>query len=182
MMFMFSKQNYSKCNLKEFKVVGCKNPSEKEPQPQLFTSNIFAENSVVAKSKFSKLLKDQFKIKATNTVIVRLEEIEQDNDFEVKNYGIRFTYRTRTGLCNAYKEVRHINRVLAVQDLYTEFGSKHKLKKHEFYIIEVKQLADDEVTKSRVLPYVGKDVKFPVFFKQSNTDAEVVPVSTNIFN
>lgn len=179
---MFSKQNYSKCSLKEFKITGCRSPSEKEPQPQLFTSNVFAENSVVAKSKFSKLLKDQFKIKATSTVIARVEEIEQDSDFKIRNYGIKFTYRTRTGLCNGYKEIRHINRVLAVQDLNNEFGSKHKLKKHEFYIIEVKQLSDDEVTKSRVLPYVGQDVRFPVFFKQSNTDAEVVPASANIFN
>lgn len=178
----FSKNNYSKSNVKEFKVYGCKKPSEKEPQPQLFTATIFAPNSVVAQSKFFKIMTKQYKIKASNGLIAKIEEVEQDNDFVVKNYGIRFTYRTVTGLCNAYKEIRHINKTLAIESLYNEFGSKHKLNHHEFYIVEVKQLSDDEVTKSRVLSYVGKDVKFPIFFKESNTDAEVVPISTNIFN
>lgn len=178
----FSKRNYGECSTKEFKILACQKPSEKDPQPQLFETTIFAENSVVAKSKFSKLLKNQFKLKATNTVIAKIEEIKQDNDYVMKTYGIKFVYRTRTGLCNGYKEIRHINRTLAVHDLYIEFGSKHKIQKHGFHIVEIKQLSDDEVTKSKVLPYVGAEVKFPVFFKESNTDAEVVPISTDIFN
>lgn len=178
----FSKSNHSKNNITEFRIHGCKKPSQKEPHPQLFSSIVFAPNSVVAQSKFFKMTTKQYKIKPTNGVIAKIEEVEQDNDFVVKNYGIKFTYRTRTGLCNAYKEIRHINRVLAVESLYNEFGSKHKLNQNEFYIIEVKQLADEEVTKSKVLSYVGKDVKFPIFFKESNTDAEVVPTTVSIFN
>lgn len=178
----FSKQNYTKTNIKEFRITGCRTPSEKEPQPQLFTTTVFAPNAVIAQSRFFKLMSKQFKIKATNGTVARTEEVEQDKDFEIKTYGIRFVYRTRTGLCNGYKEIRHINRVLAVHNLYTEFGSKHKLKQHDFSIIEVRKLAAHEITKSKILPYVGVDVKFPVFFKKANTDAEVVPVSTNIFN
>lgn len=178
----FSKRNYSTCSTKEFRIMGCKKPSEEEPSPQLFSATVFAPNSVVAQSRFFRILNNQFKIKAKNGVIVKIEEVEQDNDFAIKNYGITFTYMTRTGLCNGYKEVRNINRAMAIHDLYTDFGSKHKLKKNQFYIVEIKQLADDEVTKGKILPYIGKDVKFPVFFKQPNTDLEVVPVSADIFN
>lgn len=178
----FSKRNYAKSNIKEYRVHGCKKPSEKEPQPQLFAATIFARNTVIAQSMFFKLLTKQYKIKATNGTIARIEEVAQDSDFEVKNYGITFTYRTRTGLCNGYKEVRHINRALAVQSFMNEFGSKHKLNQHEIYIVDIKQLSDEEVTKSKVLPYVGKDVKFPVFHKVPNTKAEVVPTSVDIFN
>jgi len=178
----FSKQNYGISTTKEFRITGCKKPSEKEPSPQLFTSTVFAPNSVVAQSKFFRMLTTQFKIKARHGVVVRIEEVEQDSDFVIKNYGITFTYRTRTGLCNGYKEVRHISRASAIHDLYTEFGSKHKLKQHEFYVVDIKQLADEEVTKSKILSYVGKDVKFPVFCKQPNVDLEVVPVSADIFN
>lgn len=178
----FSKQNYAKCTTKEFNITGCKKPSEQEPHPQLFTANVFAPNSVVAQSKFFRMLTNQYKIKAKNGAIVRVEEVQQDDDFTVKNYGITFTYRTRTGLCNGYKEIRHLNRALAIHDLYMQFGSKHKLKQGDFYIVEIKQLADDEVTKSRILSYVGKDVKFPVFHKESNVEAETVPVTADIFN
>lgn len=179
---LFSKRNYGSTNVKEFRVYGCKRPSEGEPQPQVFVSTLFAPNTVVAQSRFFRLMSKQYKIKATNGVVIKIEEVEQDSDFVMKNYGIRFTYRSRTGLLNGYKEIRHINRVLAVASLHNEFGSKHKLNNHEIYIIEVKQIADDEVSKSRILSYVGKDVRFPIFNKESNTDAETVPVSVDIFN
>lgn len=178
----FSKKNYSKTNVKEFRIHGSKLPTEKEPSPQVFVSSVFAPNSVVAESRFFKLLNKQYKIKATKGVVIKIEEVEQDNDYVMKNYGIKFLYRTRTGLLNGYKETRHINRVLAVSSFYNEFGSKHKLNSHEIYIISVDQLADEDVTKTRVLSFVGKDVKFPIFNKESNTDAEVVPVTLNIFN
>lgn len=178
----FSKRNYGYTDIKEFRIHGCRKPTESEPSPQVFVSSVFATNSVVAQSKFFKLLNAQYKIKASNGCIIKIEEVEQDNDFSVKNYGIKFIYRTRTGLLNGYKEVRHINRTLAISSFYNEFGSKHKLRNDDFSIIEIRQLADDEVTKSRILSFVGKDVKFPIFNRNPNTDDEVVPASVDIFN
>lgn len=179
---LFSKRNYGYTNVKEFKIHGSKLPTDKEPSPQIFVSTIFAPNSVVAESKFFKLMNKQYKIKATKGVVLKCEEVSQDNDFVLKNYGIKFVYRSRTGLLNGYREIRHVNRVLAVSSFYNEFGSKHKLRNDEFFIIEVNQIADEDVTKERVLSYVGKDVKFPIFNKESNTTAEFVSASTNIFN
>lgn len=179
---LFSKKDYSNSTISEFKIQGTRKPTAKDPQPQLFVANVFAPNSVVAESKFWKILNKQYKIKQSNGIIARNEVVEQDKDCVVKNYGINFTYRTRTGLLNGYKEFRHITRTLAVETLYNEFGSKHKLNQHEFYIVSIKQLEDSEVTKARILSYVGKDVHFPIFLKDSNTKAETVPVSTNIFN
>lgn len=181
-MLDFSKKDYSKTNIKEFCVYGSKLPSVKEPSPQVFVSTIFAPNTVVAESRYFKLLNKQYKIKATKGAIIKIEEVEEKKDFSMKNYGIKFLYRSRTGLLNGYKETRHVSRVLAVSSFYNEFGSKHKLNSHEIYIISVDQLADEDVTKARILSFVGKDVKFPIFNNESNTDADVVPVSVNIFN
>lgn len=178
----FSKIDYARTAIKEYKVYGCRTPTEKEPRPQIFASTIFAIDTVYAQARFLKLINKQHKVKATDALIVRVEEVPQDNDFELKNYGIRFVYRTRSGLQNAYKEIRHVNRTLAVSDLYQEFGSRHKIPSELIYIFEVKQLADDEVTKAKVLSYMGEDVMFPVFFKVPNTDADVVPASADIFN
>ncbi|KAI4290742.1 large subunit ribosomal protein L18Ae [Pancytospora philotis] len=178
----FSKVNYAATPIKEFRVHGCKTPSESVPQPQIFASTIFAIDSVYAQSKFLKLLNKQHGIKSTAATILRVEEVEQDNDFELKNYGIRFTYKTRSGLQNAYKEIRHINRALAVADLMQEFGSRHKVRAGLIYIISVEQLADEAVTKTKVLSYIGKDVMFPVFLKVPNTETDIVPETTKIFN
>ncbi len=38
--------------MKEFQVVGRKLPSDKDPQPKLFRMRLFADNEVIAKSRF----------------------------------------------------------------------------------------------------------------------------------
>lgn len=178
----FSKIDYSATPIKEYKVYGCRTPSATEPQPQIFASSIFAKDTVYAQARFLKLINKQYKIKATNATILRVEEVEQDKDMELKNYGIKFVYRTRAGLQNAYKEVRHVNRVLAVSGLNQEFGARHKIASHEIYIYDVRQLKDEEVKKAKILSYMGDDVMFPVFLKVPNTEAEVVPATADIFN
>lgn len=178
----FSKVDYSVTPIKEYRIHGCKTPTEAEPRPQIFASTVFAIDSVYAQSRFLKLINKQHGIKSTATTILRVEEVPQDNDFVLKNYGINFTYKTRSGLQNAYKEVRHINRALAIADLLQEFGSCHKVRACCIYIIGIKELADEEVTKTKVLSYMGKDVMFPVFHKVPNTDADIVPETVEIFN
>lgn len=178
----FSKVDYSTTQIKEYRVSACKTPSVKEPQPQVFSATVFAKNSVFAQARMLKMLNKQYKMKPSNTVIIETREIEEDTDFTFKNYGIKFVYRTKSGLCNGYKEIRHINRVLAVSDLYQEFGSKHKLSSSKIFVYEIRQLADEEVTKTKILSYMGEDTAFPVFDKVPNTEAEVVSVNYNIFD
>lgn len=178
----FSKVDYSKTSIGEYRVTACRTPTEKEPQPQIFSSTVFAKNAIFAQARMLKLLNAQYKIKPTGAVIVETREVRQSDDLELKNYGIKFLYRTRSGLQNAYKEIRHCNRVLAVSDLHQEFGSRHKIPSHLIYIIEVKQLEDDEVTKTKILSYMGNDVMFPVFLKVPNTEVDVVSSKANIFN
>jgi len=143
-------------------------------------STIFAKNTVIARSIFFKLLSKQHKIKSSHGEILKIEEVEQDSDFVIKNYGISFIYRTRTGLQNAYKEFRHVNTVCAISALHQEFGSRHKVKHTDIYIISIKKLADNEVTKPKTLTYAGADVMYPVFLKISNTNKTFVPTTQNI--
>lgn len=178
----FSKIDYSDCGLKEFKLWGCKSPNEKEPVPSIFVSTIFAKNFVIARSIFFKLLKQQYKIKATQGRIVKYEELKPENDFKVKNYRISFVYKTRTGLQNGYKEIRHISRPCAVNMMYQEFGSRHKIKQSDIYIIEVQEISDEECTKAKCLAYSAPGVKYPVFKKVSNSERHFNFTTENIFN
>lgn len=178
----FSKINYTSTPIKEYRVYGCKEVTEKEPQPQIFASTVFAVDTVYAKARFLQLMNKQHGLKARRVAVLRVEEVPQDSDMELKNYSITFTYKACDGMHNARKEVRNVSRVLAVTDLLREFGSLHKLKANLIYIIEVRQIPDSEVTKARILSYVGKDVMFPVFYKVPNTEAELVPASADIFS
>ncbi len=178
---IYSKINYSKSPLKEYKVFASKIPTEKEPIPQVYSANVFVKNVCYARAAMQKMLTKQYKIKPSGCLILDIKEVPQENDFVFRNYGIKFTYRTKSGIQNAYKEVRNMNRVLAVSDLICEFGSRHKVKANAIKIIEVKQISDNEVTKARVLSYIGEDVMFPVFHKVPNTVAECVPADTKLF-
>lgn len=178
----FSKLDYTATPLKEYRVHGCRRPSEKEPQPQIFVATVFAINTVFARSRFAQMVCKQHKIKSTECEILRIEEVPQDNDFELKNYGIDVVYRAKNVLQNAYKEVRHINRVLAVAELQKEFGARHRVKASQVFVRSIRVLGDDEVTKPHVLSYIGEEVAFPVFFHVPNTTKEFVPATTEVFN
>ncbi|KAI5152528.1 large subunit ribosomal protein L18Ae [Enteropsectra breve] len=178
----FSPVDYSVTPIKEFRIHGSRKCTEQERSPQVFAATIFEKDSVKAKSAFFRMLDKQYKIKATKGVILRVEEIKEEENFELKNYAINFVYRTKAGLSNGYKEIRHISKVLAIADLYQEFGSSHKVKSYSINISSIKEIADDEVTKVKILSYTGRDVSFPVFKKVSNTKKEYVSVNTEIFN
>lgn len=178
----FSKKNYTNVGLKEFTLYGSKAPTEKEPVPTVYKSNVFARNSVVAQSIFAKLMATQYKIKSTALVVLKCEEVKQDDDFVVKNYRIQFVYRTKTGLQNGYKEIRHVNRVCAVSTMFQEFGSRHKVQKHEISIVSVEAFDASEATKPKCLTYSAENLKFPVFKKIPNVKRDFVPVTQKIFN
>lgn len=178
----FSKIDYSTTLIKEYRVHGCRRPSEREPQPQIFVSTLFAINPVFARASFAKLLNKQHKIKQTECEILNIEEVPQDDDFELKNYGIDFVYRTKNGLQNGYKETRNINKVLAVWDLYQEVGTHHKIPHSQVSILNIRVLKDEEVKKAKILSYTGNDVAFPVFGSHPNTKKEYVPHTVDIFN
>ena len=178
----FSKVDYTNIHLKEYCIYGSKIPTEALPSPTIYKSNLFARNSVIAKSLFAKLMNKQYKLKASQMVVLKCEEVEQDKDFKVKNYRIDFVYRTRTGMHNAYKEIRHINKVNAVSTMHQEFGSRHKLKASDMSIISVKEITAEEATKPKCLTYSAEGVKYPLFKKIPNSKKHFVPVTEEIFN
>lgn len=179
---LYSKIDYSVAPIKEYRAFISKKPTTTEPIPQVFASTIFAKNVCLARASIEKLLKNQYKIKPDDAVVLEIKEIEQERDFVFRNYGIKFTYKTKSSLQNGYKEIRNMNRVLAVSDLYQEFGAGNKIKSCFINIIEVNELPDDKVTKTRVLSYLGDNVMFPIFYKVPNTEQDCVPASIDLFN
>ncbi|ORD98686.1 ribosomal prt L18A [Hepatospora eriocheir] len=181
-MFKFSKIDYSKPIVNEYVVKGCKELTNEEPNPQVYFMTVYAKNVVLAEKAFRDHLNQQCKIKSSKAVKISCEEVEQESDFVVKNYGIDFVYQTPTGKHNAHKEIRAINKCCAITTLYQEFGSRHGIDSSKFFIREVYVIDDiSKLTRQKAITYSAENLKFPLFTKNSNTDKEFVPVGTKIF-
>ncbi|KAK4981127.1 60S ribosomal protein L20B, partial [Elasticomyces elasticus] len=72
----------------------------------MYRMRIFANNDVVAKSRFWYFLSKLRKIKKTNGEIVTLNKIAEKHPQKVKNFGIWIRYDSRSGTHNMYKEYR----------------------------------------------------------------------------
>merc|ERR1711879_58198 len=81
-----------KGDLKEYSIIGRKLPSAMEPNPKLFRQQIFAPDSVAAKSRFWKFLSYYQKINKKVGEIVECSEVHESHPGCVKNYGIWIRY------------------------------------------------------------------------------------------
>lgn len=103
-------------------------PSEANPTPKLYRMRIFANNDVVAKSRFWYFLSMLRKVKKTNGEIVSLNVIHEKRPQKVKNFGIWIRYDSRSGTHNMYKEYREMSRTAAVDSLYQDMAARHRAR------------------------------------------------------
>ncbi|RVD92535.1 ribosomal L18A [Tubulinosema ratisbonensis] len=170
--------------VKEFKVFGSKMPTEKEAFPQIFTMSLFAKNELIARSKFLKQLRIKHKIKSTSAVILKVEEqIEDLTNMTVKNYGIKFVFRSRKGsLQNMYKEFRAISRCDAVDSLFGDMASRHKVKSDDVFIVSINEKQKDELIRQKTIEFAEEGVYFPVFKKELIVKDDLVLKGTKLFD
>lgn len=83
----------------------------------------------------------------------------------VKNIGFWLKYRSRSGTHNMYKEYRALTISGAVRKLYDDMAGRHKAKKDNIHIIEVREIANHEVKRDRVKQFLTEGLKFKNPFK-----------------
>lgn len=155
-------------HMKEYKIAASRIPSNQHPCPQVYNATVYAINPVSAKSKLTKILTKQFKIKSTKTLIINLEKIEEENkNMTIKNYGISYVFKSKGKLINMYKEFRGLSRCDAVSMLYHDMAGRHNAHKDNVMIVEVKEVEIEELKRSNVIQFTG-EVRFPCFRKKSN--------------
>ncbi|AFN83475.1 ribosomal protein L18A [Encephalitozoon romaleae SJ-2008] len=164
---------------KEYRIHGSAMPTEGDPRPQIFVATIFTKNHVFAKAKFFKILEKKYKIKASKGLIINCERIPEPSFKEVQNYGIRFIYRSRSGVHNAYKECRAISRCGAVDHVLRELAGRHKLKRSAVDIISVEAIPFESLRRSKTMEFADENVEFPVFTKILNTKSLLIPSDYN---
>lgn len=148
--------------MKQYRVVGRKIPTEKEPDPQIFAMKLFAPNQVVAKSRFWYFVHTKSKMKKTTGEILDINELTEKNSRIVKNYGILLKYDSRSGTHNMYKEFRDTTLCGAVDQLYSEMAGRHRSRFRSIQIISTGIVKAADCKRPNVTQFHNSKIKFPL--------------------
>ncbi|GCB74115.1 large ribosomal subunit protein eL20 isoform X2 [Scyliorhinus torazame] len=148
--------------LKEYKVIGRRLPSTKEPNPALYRMRIFAPNHIVAKSRFWYFISLMKKLKKSAGEIVYCGLVFEKSPAKVKNFGIWLRYDSRSGTHNMYREYRDLTTAGAVTLCYRDMGARHRARAHSIQIMKVEEIPSSKCRRPAVKQFHNSKIKFPL--------------------
>ncbi|KAK9478414.1 ribosomal L18ae/LX protein domain-containing protein [Lipomyces japonicus] len=149
--------------LQEYEVIGRHLPTENDPTPKLYRLQIFAPNTVVAKSRYWYFLKQLRKVKKSTGEIVSVKVISEKRPTKVKNFGIWIRYDSRSGTHNMYKEYRDLSRTSAVDQLYQDLAARHRARFRSIHILKVVEIEKSaDVKRQYIKQLLTPNLKFPL--------------------
>lgn len=152
--------------LRQYQVVGRMVPKkgapEDAPAPQVYRMNIFAPNTVVAKSRFWYFLRKLKRVKKANGEIVAVDEIFEPDSTTVKNFGVWLRYKSRSDTVNMYKEYRDVTMTGAVEQMYMEMSGRHRARWSSIQVLKVVVVEDEDVRRPITQQMLGDDLSFPL--------------------
>ncbi|KAL0368734.1 UNVERIFIED_CONTAM: Potassium transporter 4 [Sesamum calycinum] len=155
---------------RQYQVVGRALPTETEEHPKIYRMKLWATNGVRAKSKFWYFLRKLKKVKKSNGQILAINEIFEKNPTTIKNYGIWLRYQSRTGYHNMYKEYRDTTLNGAVEQMYTEMASRHRVRHHCIQIIKTATIPAKLCKRESTKQFHDSKIKFPLVFRKVLAD------------
>ncbi|KAL1205122.1 Large ribosomal subunit protein eL20w [Cardamine amara subsp. amara] len=162
------KAGYVACSIAfhQYQVVGRALPTEKEEHPKIYRMKLWATNEVRAKSKFWYFLRSQKKVKKSNGQMLAINEIFEKNPTKIKNFGIWLRYQSRTGYHNMYKEFRDTTLNGAVEQMYTEMASRHRVRFPCIQIIKTATVPAKLCKRESTKQFHNSKIKFPLVFRK----------------
>ncbi|WP_411025424.1 eL20 family ribosomal protein [Salmonella sp. s55004] len=155
--------------MNEYNVIGRAYPSDKLKDPPLYRMRIFANDDVVAKSRFWYFAKRLKKIKKTNGEIVCCQKIFEHKPLTIKNFGIWLRYDSRSGTHNMYREYRDLTTAAAVTQCYRDMGARHRARAHSIQIIRVENIPASKCRRPHVKQFHNSKLKFPLPHRTQRT-------------
>ncbi|GAX73600.1 hypothetical protein CEUSTIGMA_g1051.t1 [Chlamydomonas eustigma] len=149
----------------QYQVVGRHLPTEAEPNPTVYRMKVWAEDTVKAKSKFWYFLRKLRRVKKANGQVLSINEIFEKKPTTIKNFGIWVRYQSRTGYHNMYKEYRDTTLNGAVEQLYQEMGSRHRVRFPCVQIIKTATVPASACKRANTQQFLDSKIKFPQTFK-----------------
>jgi large subunit ribosomal protein L18Ae len=139
--------------MKLYQVIGRKAPTKNEENPPAYRMKIFAQNEVLAKSRFWYFMHQMRKMKKTTGEILDVNEITEKNTNYVKNFGIWVKYNSRSGTHNMYREYRDTSLNSAIDMLYNDMAGRHRSRFESIQIIRTATVKDEDCKRPTTLEY-----------------------------
>lgn len=150
----------AKGNLREYRIIGRKLPSDALKTPPLYEMHIYAPDEVQAKSRFWFFLRQLKRVKKSAGEIVECKVVNERKPLTVKNFGIWLRYDSRSGTHNMYREYRDLTRALAVTQCYRDMGAKHRARPSTIQIMKIKRLPAKECRRPHVTQFHDSKIKY----------------------
>eukprot|EP00882_Tetradesmus_deserticola_P000165 GHRQ01000186.1.p1 GENE.GHRQ01000186.1~~GHRQ01000186.1.p1 ORF type:complete len:183 (+),score=80.72 GHRQ01000186.1:35-583(+) len=155
----------------QYQVVGRHLPSEQDPTPTVYRMKVWAKDAVRAKSKFWYFLRKLRRVKKANGQIIAANEIFERKPTTVKNFGIWVRYQSRTGYHNMYKEYRDTTLNGAVDQMYSEMASRHRVRFPCIQIIKTATVPAAACKRANTLQFHDSKIRFPLTRRLSRPSA-----------
>ncbi|KAL9276397.1 hypothetical protein ACSQ67_026050 [Phaseolus vulgaris] len=95
-----------------------------------------------------------------------LRKIFEKNPTKIQNYGIWLRYQSRTGYHNMYKEFRDTTLNGAVEHMYNEMASRHRVRFPCIQIIKTATIPAKLCKRESTKQFHDSKIKFPLVFKK----------------
>eukprot|EP00917_Polyrhabdina_sp_WS-2016_P015292 GHVP01033295.1.p1 GENE.GHVP01033295.1~~GHVP01033295.1.p1 ORF type:complete len:166 (+),score=28.23 GHVP01033295.1:67-498(+) len=124
--------------------------------------NIFAKNTVVAKSKFYNSMSKNNKIKKCNTEILSITEPKEEGVLKARTYGVWLTLNSKNNPKKVYKEFRETSRVRTASKCYQVIAALYKLNYFNVDILSMAELTKEEIKRDDSKQFAEDGIRFPV--------------------
>lgn len=156
----------------QFLIVGRRKPTEKNPESPVYRMKIFAQNSVIARSRFWYYLAALKKVKKANGEIVEIHEIFEKNPNYIKNFGFWIRYDSRSGTHNMYKEYRDVTLTGAVKKMYADLSSRHRARRSSIQIVKTAVIKAAETKRAYTQQFHTNSIKFRLLHRINRPSAK----------
>lgn len=146
----------------QYEVSGRMKPTKTDSNPKVYRMKIFAANTVVARSRFWYYMSLLKRVKKANGEICAVHEIFEKNANHIQNFGVQIRYDSRSGTHNMYKEFRALTLNDAIDMMYAELASRHRVRKSSVQIIRTTTLAPSECKRPRTTQFHNSKLEFPL--------------------
>ncbi|KAH7547729.1 hypothetical protein JRO89_XS14G0007900 [Xanthoceras sorbifolium] len=160
----------------QYQVVGRALPTASDEHPKIYRMKLWATNEVRAKSKFWYFLRKLKKVKKSNGQVLAINEWK--TLFKAPYLFLRrvqprsrtmesgCVYQSRTGYHNMYKEYRDTTLNGAVEQMYVEMASRHRVRFPCIQIIKTATVAAKDCKRESTKQFHNSKIKFPLVLKK----------------
>eukprot|EP00004_Rigifila_ramosa_P014425 TRINITY_DN3287_c0_g1_i1.p2 TRINITY_DN3287_c0_g1~~TRINITY_DN3287_c0_g1_i1.p2 ORF type:complete len:191 (+),score=42.28 TRINITY_DN3287_c0_g1_i1:41-574(+) len=150
--------------VRHFIVVGRRTPEvpTASEDSEMYRMQIFAQNDILAKSRFWYFLSKLKKLKKANGQIVSVTEVFENHPTKVDNYAIWIRYQSRTGTHNMYKEYRDTTLTGAIKQMYQEMASRHRARANTIQVLKTAKVSAKDCRRANTQQFHDTGLKFPL--------------------